>query len=243
MAFAAVSAGIGAAGLLYGGIKSISQNSKANSIDVANPRPTYQIPDEYKQNVAMANQMARIGIPQQQYNNQINGINQNQAGAIQALSNSANPGAGLASIVRGGNAATGNLNAQDAAQRQANQRFAIGENSQLGAQKLAAQQYNAFDKYSENFNQSQALRGAAAQNLQNGFDAAAQGAAIGAKNYTPAVKPVSNLAQQMQLPASAIASYGLGAPVAKQPYHVPGLFNLWNGTDQNKYYPYPNINQ
>lgn len=132
----------------------------------------------------MAQQMAQTGIPQAQYNNQLNGINQNQAGAIGALSQSANPGAGLASIVRAGNSAVGNLNAQDATARAANQRFAIGQNGILGQQELAAQQYNKFDKYSENFNRSQALKSAANTDMQNAFDGASKLANGLATNYT-----------------------------------------------------------
>lgn len=167
MSFVAVSAGIGTAGLLYNGYKSIKQDSEASSINKNNPRPTYQIPDEYKQNYLMAQHMAQTGIPTQQYNNQLNNINRNQAGAIGALGQSANPSGGLASIVRAGDDADNKLNGQDATARQANQRYAIGQNGILGQQELAAQQYNKFDKYSENFNQAAALQGASNQNLQN----------------------------------------------------------------------------
>lgn len=143
-------------------------------IDKQNQRPAYQIPDEYKQNLAIAKQMATVGIPQQAYNNQQNAISRNQVGAVNALGNSANPGAGLSSIVRAGNDATGNLNAQDAQARLMGKRGIMAANSALGAQQLAAQQYNQFDRYSENFNRAQALRGAANTNLNNSFNSASQ---------------------------------------------------------------------
>lgn len=174
MSFVAVSVGVGVAGLGLNVAKSISQSSKASEIERNNKRPDYVIPAEYEQNLKLAKQMALIGMPQQQYNNQLNNIQQNQAGAIGALSRSANPGAGLASIVRGGDNATNQLNAQDAMMRQDNQRYMIGQNAQLAQQKLAKQQYDKFDKYTENFNQAAALRGAANQNLQNGITGAAQ---------------------------------------------------------------------
>lgn len=173
MSFLIVSAAIGAGSALYGVGKSISQSNQASKIDKNNPRPDYAIPDEFTQNVRLAKQMAQVGLPQQQYNSQVNAINRNQAGAIGALSNSANPGANLASIVRGGDDANNTLNAQDAAARQNNERYYIGQNSQLGQQKLDQQQYNKFDKYTEDYNKSAALRGAAAQNLQNGINGAA----------------------------------------------------------------------
>lgn len=185
-------------------------------LEQGNKRPTYQIPDEYKQNLALAQNMAKIGLPQQQYNNQVNAILGNQAGAVSALGNSANPGAGLASIVRGGNAAFGNLNAQDAAARQANQRYAIAQNSALGNQKLQEQQYNQFDKYSENFNRAQALRGSSSQDLQNGINGAAQiGAGIamnGNYGFGKEKKPPldENFTSQNQIPKSMWNNFGTG---------------------------------
>lgn len=153
---------------IYKGIKADAQANKlANQ-----PRPTYQIPQEYKDNLAIAKNMARIGLPQQQYNDQQNSINKSQAGAIGALGNSANPGANLAAIVRAGDDANSRLNSQDAQARQANQRYAIQQQSALGNQKLQQQQYNQFDKYSEDFNRAQALRGAANADWNNAFNGA-----------------------------------------------------------------------
>lgn len=168
MSFLITAAAIGVGSSLYGIGKGISQNAQANKIDKNNPRPIYQIPKEYLDNVTMARQMAQVGLPQQQYNNQLNLINRNSAVGIGAISRSANPGAGVAQVVRASNDATNTLTAQDAAARQDNQRFLIGQNGVLGQQRLAKQQYDKFDKYSENFNRAQGLRGAANANIQNG---------------------------------------------------------------------------
>lgn len=215
-----MSAGIGAASLLYGVGKSISQNHKANQIDKNNPRPSYQIPDEYRQNLAIAKQMATIGIPQAAYNNQQNAISRNQAGAIGALGNSANPGAGLASIVRAGNDAQGNLNAQDALARQQGKRGVMQANLALAGQKLGAQQYNQFDKYSENFNRSQALRGAANTDLNNSVNGAAQlaGGLYGMGQY--GTTPNGN--------GQGVQNWGFGTMGAK--YNSPVL-NASGGTN------------
>lgn len=172
MSFLITAAVVGGASTVYGIGKGISQSAQANKIDKNNPRPVYDIPDEYKQNQSLAKQMAQVGLPQQQYNNQLNAIGRNQAAGIQTLGRSANPGSGVASVVRASNDASNNLNAQDAAARQQNQRFFIGQNGVLGQQKLAQQQYNKFDKYTEQFNKSAALRGAANQNIQNGVNGA-----------------------------------------------------------------------
>lgn len=240
MSFLAVSAGVGAAGLIYSVGKGISQDAKAKAIEKSNVRPTYQIPAEYQQNVNIAKQMAQIGMPQQQYNNQVNAINQNQAGAIAAQNNSANPGANLASIVRQGNAATGNLNAQDAAAKQNNQRFAIGQNGLMGQQKLAQQQYNNFDKYTENFNQAQAYRGAANANFQNGVNGASQlaGGLYGMGQLGYSGQTMGQMTGSPKLSASgatpAISNSGFGA----QPVADHNLFSPQNGYGQSPQYNY-----
>ncbi len=183
MTFIATSAIIAGASSLYGIGKGIAQNAKANSIDKNNARPSYDIPKEYTDNVKMAQQMAQVGLPQQQYNNQQNAILRNQSGGLQTLGRSANVGSGVASLVRASNDADNTLNAQDAAARQQNQRFYIGQNGVLGQQKLAQQQYNKFDKYTENFNRAQGLRGAANASINNGVNAAS-GITMGLANMS-----------------------------------------------------------
>lgn len=221
----AVSAGVGALSLGTGIYKSIKQGSEANAIDKANPRPTYAIPDEFKQNQAMAAQMARIGLPQQQYNNQQNAIQRNQAGGLSALATSNNPGGGIASIVRAGNDANNSLNSEDAATRQNNQRYAIEQNGVLGNQELAQQQYNDFDKYTENFNRAQALRGAANTNLNNGINSAAGIAtSLAAQQNGGGNQTFGQATNTAQLPAARQGGFGT-------PYVAPG--QVFNQTGSN----------
>lgn len=170
----AISGAVSAVPILGGVVRGISQNNKASEIEKNNVRPTYQIPDEYTQNLQIAKHMAQIGLPQQQYNNQLNAINRNQASGVQALGRSQNPTGSVASIVRAGNDASNQLNAQDSQARQQNQFGVINQNAAMGNQKLAQQQYNKFDKYTENFNQAQAYRGAANQNFNNASNSALQ---------------------------------------------------------------------
>jgi hypothetical protein len=159
-------AGVGALGkIAYGAI----QNHQANKIDEANIRPVETVQPEYEQNVRTAEQMAQQGIPQQSYNNQVNAINRNQAGALMTLGRSANPGANLASIVRAGNDANNNLNAEDAMQRNRNTLALIQQRGILAQQKQNTFNYNYKDKYSENLAKSQALRGAETQNISGGL--------------------------------------------------------------------------
>jgi hypothetical protein len=148
---------------IYGGI----QKHKANQLAKSNVRPDYTIPQEYLDNAALAKQMAQVGLPQQQYNNAMNGINRNLSVGIGAAGRSSNPTGSIASIVRGTNDAQLNLDAQDANARMNNQRFAIGQNAVLGQQMLAKQQWDKFGKFQENAAASRALSAAGDQNINN----------------------------------------------------------------------------
>lgn len=165
------SASIGAASLGYGIYKDAKQSSEAKKIDAANQRPTQPVDPAYQQNINTAQQMAQQGIPQQAYNNQINSINQNQAGGIQAAGLSGRPGS-IASIVRQGDQATAKLNADDAIQRNKNTLALIQQRGIKAGADQNAFNYNYADKYSENLAKSQALKGAAGQTEGNVINAA-----------------------------------------------------------------------
>ena len=146
----------------------ISQNSKASAIEKQNPYPTEAVQGEYYQNVNQAQSQANQGIAAPAYNNQLNSIGQNQAGAIQALGKSANPGANLASIVRQGDQATSNLNSQDSVARNQNMLRLLNERQTLAQQKDKAWDWNYQQKYLGNLAKSQALRGSANANINSG---------------------------------------------------------------------------
>lgn len=162
-----IGAGIAGAGLLYGVGKDISNTNKANAIQKNLKTPVDVIPSEFYQNRDIARQMAQVGLPQQQYNNAENNIQQGQAAGISAASRSANPGANISAIVRQGDSAKNTLDAEDAQARQTNQRYFIQENAALGARKDQQEQTNVFDPYTRDFNQMQAYRGAANTTTDN----------------------------------------------------------------------------
>lgn len=163
-----IGAGIAGASALFKIGSGIAQNHSAGQIEKNNPYPTYTVDPLYKANLAQANQMAQVGLPQQQYNNQANNIQQNQAGAIFSLSRSANPGANLAAIVRQGDQATGNLNAQDAVARNRNMLNLLQQRQQLAQQNDKAWDWNYQQKYLGNLAKSQALRTAGNTNINSG---------------------------------------------------------------------------
>lgn len=168
--------------------------------------------------------MAQIGLPQQQQNNAENDINQTQAAAISAAQNSNNPGAAITSIVRQGNKAKANLNAEDAQARETNQRYFINENGQVAQQELAKQQNDVYDKFTRDFNQEQAYKGAASQNFNNAVSGAQQLGQTALANQTPTVNPdlaATTDASTANIQKNVIPKYQLNPNQAN--FDMPGV--------------------
>ena len=200
-------------------MEGISQNSKASAIENANPYPQMGVQQEYQQNVNQAQQMAQQGMPAQQYNNQLNSIGQNQAGALQTLSRSSNPGAGLASIVRQGDQATSNLNAQDAIQKNRNLLTLLQERQSLAGQKDKAWDWNFQQKYLGNLAKSQALRQSANTNISGALSdvtgAATSLSGLGAFGYSGGGGSPQTMGEKYNMPqltASGGTDSGAGSP-------------------------------
>ncbi len=228
---------IAGAGLAYGAVNSAIKEHKANKIAEGLKDPVYQIPDAFKQNREIARQMAQRGLPQQQYNNTVNGIDQNNAAGLATLSRSANPGAGVTAVTRQADNARNNLDAEDAQARENNQRYFIQQNGAYGNQELQKQQNDVYDKYTRDFNQMQAYRGAAQDSLNNTISGAQQ-LGMGYLNaQNPATATTQNMGQKLGNPTLDASSLHqapmlnttmqnpsmLGQP--KQPYGVK--FNQW----------------
>lgn len=146
----------------------IGQGIKGNKLAKQNIRPTYEIPKEFQQNLAIAENMGRVGLPQQQYNQAQQNFQRNQANALRQFGRMGNP-RGLAGIVRAGNDATMGLDVADAQARMSNQRNAMGYRSQIGNQQLAKQQWDKFQKFGEQADAASALQGAGRQNVMGGL--------------------------------------------------------------------------
>lgn len=194
-----IAAGVVGASALVKGVEGISQNSKASNIEKGNLYPQEGVQQEYQQNVNQADQMAREGMPAQQYNNQLTSIGQNQAGALATLSRSVNPGANLASIVRQGDQATMNLNSQDAVERNRNMLNLLQQRQQLAQQKDKAWDWNYQQKYLGNLAKSQALRQSANANISGALSDVSGGATalagLGAFNKGTGTGSKSNITQ------------------------------------------------
>jgi len=151
----------------------IGQGIKGNKLAKQNIRPTYEIPKEFQQNLAIAENMAKIGLPQQEYNRAQQNFQRNQASALRQFGRMGNP-RGLAGIVRAGNDATLGLDVADANARMANQRSAMGYRSQIGNQQLAKQQWDKMALYGERADAAAALQGAGRQNVMGGLSELSQ---------------------------------------------------------------------
>lgn len=170
--------GVGAA---IGGIASLIntgvglwQGSKANKMASRLNRPTQNVQQEFLDNSAEAQNMAKVGMSQDQYNQGQSNIGRNITSGLRMLGSRANPLNGVNSLVRASNDATNNLNAQDANMRQRNMLNAMQQRSILGGQKQQAWNWNSRDAYGEKLAEIQALRGSGMANVGNGINSAAQ---------------------------------------------------------------------
>lgn len=155
---------ISAGSSILGGISGLLQKSKGkkmlrNAID-----PGYKIPKEYEQNLAQAENMARTGLPSEQYNLATTNIQRGTQGALRQLGRMNNPFAGISSAQRNQNDALANLDASNAAARRQNILQAMGARRELAGQRLAQQQYSQ-QRYADTVNQANALMGAGSQNI------------------------------------------------------------------------------
>lgn len=164
-----IAAGIAGGSALIKLGSGIAQDISANKAENAMQRPVEGVQPEYTQNVNTAQQQAQQGIAAPAYNNQLNSINRNQATALNTLSKSANPGANLAAIVRQGDEATNQLNAQDSIERNRNLLGLLNARLQLAQQKDKAWDWNYQQRYLQNLAKANQLRGAANSNISGAF--------------------------------------------------------------------------
>lgn len=126
--------------------------------------PGFQVPEEFAQNLAQAEQLAKVGMPAEQYNLAATNIQRGTQAGLRQLGRMSNPFAGIAGLARTQSDALANLDAANAAARRQNIMGAMGARSQMAQAKLAQQQY-AQQRFFEQMNQAQALQGAGMQNV------------------------------------------------------------------------------
>lgn len=157
---------ISGAGSLLGSLFGGGQKRKARKMLAGLKDPGYQIPKEFEQNLAQSENMARVGMPSEQYNLAGTNIQRGTQAGLRQLGRMSNPFAAISGLQRGQNDAFAQLDAQNAATRRQNLLQAMGARRELGGQKLAQQQY-AQQGYMDKVNQANALMGAGIQNQGN----------------------------------------------------------------------------
>jgi len=135
--------------------------------------PGYQIPDEFKKNVGEAENMARVGLPSEQYNLATTNIQRGTQAGLRQLGRMSNPFAGISSIQRNQNDALAGLDAQNAAARRQNMMGAMNARNAMAGQKLAQQQY-AQQQYADQYNEAMSMIGAGQQNKAGALGALGQ---------------------------------------------------------------------
>jgi len=110
-------AGAGAAGKAISGASQTAKGKKAlkNAID-----PGYKIPEEFQKNILQAENMARVGLPSQEYNLASTNIERGTQAGLRQLGRMSNPFAGIAGLARSQSDAFARLDASNAAARRQN---------------------------------------------------------------------------------------------------------------------------
>lgn len=192
-----VAAAVAGASVATGAI----QYFKGKNDQKRNNRPTYQIPDEAKQNLSLAQQMAAQGLPEQQRQNYIENIQRSNASALSELGSRKAGIAGVAALDQRSKDSYQNLLGMDSQARMANQRYLFEQNQNMANYQDQAFQVNSLNPYYEKTARNEALMGAGLQNVGRGI----------------------------QMGASAIGRYGQGSyPASNNPYSVPSGYRNSN---------------
>lgn len=160
-----VAAAVASAGATVGAV----QYFKGKADQKKNKRPTYEIPEEAKQNLTLAQQMALQGIPEAQRQNYIDNIQRTSATSLRNLGSRNAALAGVAQVQQQQNNAYQQLFGMDAQARQANQKGILDQNQNMANYRDQAFQFNSVNPYYEKTAQNQAMMGAGLQNLGKSF--------------------------------------------------------------------------
>jgi len=175
--------GITAGAGLLKGVAGLFQQGKAKKMRKGLKDPGYVIPEEYSKNLGIAENMAKSGMPSEQYNQAQTNIQRGSQAGLRQLGRMSNPFAAIQGLARGQQEAGLNLDVANANARRQNILGAMGARREMAGQKLAKQQY-AQQSYMDKMNQANALTGAGWQNIGGGLSTIGQAG----MNYTSAKK-------------------------------------------------------
>lgn len=160
-----------AAGGLISGITGVFQKNKAKKLlNAAGEQPLYNIPQEILRNQKMAELGAAEGMPSQQYNNAMKGIQESQRNALSSALDRRSALMALPSIQRQANNAYGNLASQDAQMRRQNQQTLYNVGNATAQYRDKAWNYNQLQPWQRKYNYGMQLLGAGNQNFTGGLE-------------------------------------------------------------------------
>jgi len=195
---------------LLGAIGAGKQKREGRRMLASAVDPGYVIPDEFKKNVGEAENMARVGLPSEQYNLATTNIQRGTQAGLRQLGRMSNPFAGIASLQRGQNDALAGLDASNAAARRQNMLGAMNARSAMAGQKLAQQQYSQ-QAYADQVNQANALIGAGRQNAAGALGSLGQFGMYQSLYGNSGQGRGSNTAGTKSLPTGGISTGGFNA--------------------------------
>lgn len=172
-----------AGGLITGGVlgaislvSGIVQKNKAKKLEKENERPRESVPASALRAEALAKQYASYGLPSAVKMQAEKDI---QRSAATAQNNATERRGGMeavGAIQQGVTDATNQLAAQDATQQAGKQGALISQENQMAGWEDKVWDWNSRAKYEENAAAIRALKGAGAENINQGLDMAASGA-------------------------------------------------------------------
>lgn len=160
-----------AAGGLIGGITGLFQKNKAKKLlNAAGEQPLYNIPQEILKNQKQAELNAAEGMPSEQYNNAMKGIQESQRNALSGALDRRSALMSLPSIQRQTNNAYGNLASQSAQMRRQNQQTLYNVGNTTAQYRDKAWNYNQLQPWQRKYNYGMQLLGAGNQNFTGGLE-------------------------------------------------------------------------
>lgn len=155
------------------------QSAQARRLERENRRPQYQLDPSLQNNLALAQQQRRVGLPSQVYNNQLGLIQQSFATGLRTLNQRGNTSYNVNSMLRNANQSVGNLNAMDAQARQQGTQQVMNANSAIAQDRRYQFNVNQMQPYQQNAQNIAGMRRAGIQNTFGGLGMLAQGAMMG----------------------------------------------------------------
>lgn len=197
-------------------LQGISQRRQARELERNNPRPTYTPNSNIIRNQALAEQMSKVGLPSQVYNNQLNQLQQNFATGLRTIGTRGNVATNTNALVANANRAVSNLNAQDAQARLQGTQMLMNANTALANEQRQAFNVNQLQPYQQTRQDVASLRRAGTQNIFGSLGMIGQGAMMGMFN---------NLGGATSTASSVNQNYTTN-PLLLQP-QSSGLSGMW----------------